>query len=420
MRTLVKILIFFAILGAIGGLAWPPVSRYLAERSRPKWRLAKTAQGDVKSVVNSTGTVKPVILISVGSFVSGPILKLAAEFNQEVAEKQILAEIDPRIYQAAVDRELANLATRRADVARAKAQLQQAINDEKRANALRAEDPTFIAQAELDKYHFAMLSLKAQVEVAEAAVDQARAGLENAEAQLAYTKIEAPVSGIIISRKIDPGQTLAAQFQTPELFTIAPQMREKMHIHAAVDEADIGLIRSAQQVGLPVSFTVDAYPDDLFEGRIEEIRLSSTTTQNVVTYPVIVSAANPELKLLPGMTASISFQVDRRENVVKIPNAALRYFPDPKFVREADRKLLEGTADTPQSQGSDEPVERALSADERAETRRKRSRRHVWVVDGLQLRAIPVATGISDSHFTELVEGDLKPDQELVTGILPK
>src|SRR5262249_52037125 len=147
------------------------------------------------------------------------------------------------------------------------------------------------------------------------------------QAQLRYTNIKAPVDGIIINRKIDPGQTLAAQFQAPELFVVAPDMRTKMYVHASVDEADIGLIHEAQRKDLPVTFTVDAYPDDLFEGMIEEIRLSSTTTQNVVTYPVIVAAPNPDLKLLPGMTASISFEVNRRADIIKIPNSALRYFP---------------------------------------------------------------------------------------------
>ena len=147
---------------------------------------------------------------------------------------------------------------------------------------------------------------------------------------------------MVINRKIDPGQTLASQFQTPELFIVAPDMRKKMHIHALVDEADIGLIRQAQQEQKKVIFTVDAYLDDLFEGVVEEVRLSSTTTQNVVTYPVIVAAPNPDLKLLPGMTANISFQVEERQEVIKIPNAALRFYPKPEQVREEDRQLLEG------------------------------------------------------------------------------
>ena len=221
---------------------------------------------------------------------------------------------------------------------------------------------------------------------------------------------------MIIDRKIDPGQTLAAQFQTPELFVVAPDMREKMHIYASVDEADIGLIRSAQEKGRPVHFTVDAYRDDLFEGQIEEIRFSSTELQNVVTYPVVVAAPNPELKLLPGMTASISFRVDESEDVIRIPNAALRFYPDIKHVREQDRKLLEGKDWERESEEDDD----AMSAMEKAAVRKERNRRHVWIVEGDFLKAVEVETGLSDSKYSELVSGDLTEGQKLVTGIEPK
>jgi HlyD family secretion protein len=193
-------------------------------------------------------------------------------------------------------------------------------------------------------------------------------------------------------------------------------MRNKMHVHASVDEADIGLIHEAQRKSLPVTFTVDAYPDDLFQGVIEEIRLSSTTTQNVVTYPVVVAAPNPDLKLLPGMTPSISFEVDRREDVIKVPNSALRFFPQAQHVRDKDKPLLEGRSD---SQENEQSTETSLSAEERATTRRKRNRRHVWLQDGTKLRAVEVETGLSDSHFTELIVGELKAGDKLVIGIQP-
>lgn len=420
MRTYVKILIAILTLAGIGGAAYRPSAAYLKERNRPNWRLVEASRGRIVSVVNATGTVKPVLSISVGAFVSGPIKELHAEFNQDVKEGEILAEIDPLIYIAAVKREEANVATRVADVKRAEALFQQAERDLDRVKKLSAEDESFVAQAEMDKFRFAYDSLKAQMDVAIAAVSSARASLDNAQAQLGYTKIPAPVDGIVISRKIDKGQTLASQFQAPELFVIAPDLRKKMHIHASVDEADIGLIRDAQKKGMPVKFTVDAYPEDLFEGRIEEVRLSSTTTQNVVTYPVVVSAPNPEMKLLPGMTASISFEIDQRSDVVRIPNAALRFYPTPKQVREADRALLEGKQVAAKTEESSEPTDTALSAMEKAEARRTRNRRHVWVVDGDFLRAIPVVTGLSDSQTTELVEGELEPGTKLVIGLLPK
>ena len=178
--------------------------------------------------------------------------------------------------------------------------------------------------------------------ISQATVDQAKASLETSLANLNYAEIRSPVDGIVINRKIDPGQTVAAQFQTPELFIVAPDMRKEMHVHASVDEADIGLIKQAQKKKYPVTFTVDAYPDKLFSGTILEIRLNSTTEQNVVTYPVVVSTPNPNLDLLPGMTASLSFQVDQQEDVVKIPNAALRFYPVAKQVRPEDVPILEG------------------------------------------------------------------------------
>lgn len=423
MGKLFKWFIILAILASLGGLgafAYGPAKNYWKERNRPQWRLAEVGQGEIVAVVNSTGTVKPVIQVTVGSFVSGPILELYGEFNQEVKKDQLLAKIDPRIYDAGLKQQQANYKTRVADVKRVTAQLQLAINDEQRAFKLRDEDPTFIATAELDKFTFAKEALEAQLVLAEASVEVAEAGVANAQAQVDYTDITSPVNGIIINRKIDRGQTLAAQFQTPELFIIAPEMREKMHIHAAVDEADIGLIRAAQRQQLPVKFTVDAYPDDLFAGQIEEVRLSSSTTQNVVTYPVIVSAPNRELKLLPGMTASISFQVDRRADVVKIPNAALRFYPEARHVRPEDRPLLEGVSQPAEGEDNSSTSDRSLSADERSETRRKRARRHVWIAEGDWLRAVEVVTGLNDSQYTELVKGELTAGQKLVTGILAK
>jgi len=292
MRFFVKLLIVTAIIVGAGWAAYTPAMRYWRERNRPSFRTEEVTRRTITSVVNSTGEVKPVLSVLVGSFVSGPIEELHADFNDRVEKGQLLAEIDPRIYEASVQRDRATLITRQADVERVRAELQQAINNENRSIALREENADFISKTEMDRFHFSRVALEAQLKVAEATIDQAEANLNNSEANLGYTKIRSPVDGIIIDRKIDPGQTLAAQFQAPELFIIAPEMDKKMHIFASVDEADIGLIRSAQEKNNPVEFTVDAYPDDLFVGEIEQIRFSSTETQSVVTYPVVVAAAN--------------------------------------------------------------------------------------------------------------------------------
>jgi HlyD family secretion protein len=295
--------------------------------------------------------------------------------------------------------------------------LKQATNDSRRADELQATDKKFISQAEIDRVKFNKESLEAQLIAAEAAIEAAEAARDLAKANVDYTTIKSPVDGIVINRKIDPGQTLAAQFQTPELFVIAPEMRKKMHVHASVDEADIGLIKIAQAKKLPVTFTVDAYPDTLFQGIVEEIRLSSATTQNVVTYPVVVAAPNPEMNLLPGMTANISFEVDRRGHARKIPNGALRFFPQPQHVRKEDKELLEGKIEEQKPANANEVQETGLSAAERSEARRKRNLRHVWVVEGFKLKAVEVVVGLADSRFTELVSGNLKPGDKLVTGI---
>jgi HlyD family secretion protein len=415
-----RLLRWSLVLGVLAAAAWAisgPGLTYLKERNRVHYREADVTRGRIVAVVNATGTIKPVRSVQVGSFVSGPIESIYVDFNDEVKKDQVLAKIDPQIYKANVARDEAIWATRKADVARVTAQLQQARNNEKRSLALRAQNRSFISDQEIDQYKFGRMALEADLAVAERSVEQAKASLEQSLANLGYTHIKAPVDGIIIDRKIDPGQTVAAQFQTPELFVVAPDMKKEMRVFASVDEADIGLIRQAQESGQPVRFTVDSCPDDLFEGTIFQIRKNSTTTQNVVTYPVVVSAPNPDLKLFPGMTANISFQLKETGAVLRIPNAALRFYPQREQVREDDRELLENKG--PAAGEADEQASYA-SAQEKAELRRKRNRRHVWVRDGDFLRAVEVVIGLSNNQHTELVSGDLRDGDRLVTGVQPK
>ena len=419
MKFLLKLLIVLIVLGAAAAFAVKPVREYLKERNRPNWRLAEAKQGDIAEDVNSTGEVKPVKSVQIGSFVSGPIIEISVDFNDRVKAGDKLAKIDPRLFDANVRREQASLKTREAEVERVKALLQQAKNNEQRAKNLQQENPDFISGTEMDQFVFNTRSLEAQLTVAQASVDQAVASLENAEANLGYTDIVSPVDGIIIDKKIEDGQTLAAQFTTPEMFVLAIDMEKHMHVFASVDEADMGMIMKAKDEGQPVEFTVDAWPGEVFQGEIEQIRVSSTIEQNVVTYPVVVRAANPGMKLLPGMTASISFQVDQRKDVVLIPNAALRYFPDAKLVREEDRKLIENDERSPDNK-QDNANEDVLSAGEKAEAKRRQNQKHVWVVEGDYLKAIAVTTGISDSKYSELVSGEVTAGLQLVTGIKKK
>ena len=423
MRFYIKLFVILSLLSGGGYYAWRQGTAWLKERNKPQFRISKVETGDIRITRNATGTVEPVLSVHVGSFVSGPIEELFVDYNDEVKEGQILATIDPRIYKAAVARDTAGLATRQADVKRVEAQLQRAVNDEKRALALQAENEDYISQTELDQYHFARTGLDAELTIAKATVEQAVANLENSAANLQYTKITSPVDGIVTHRKIDPGQTLAAQFQAPELFEIAPDMRKKMHIVASIDEADMGMLMRAQKAGEPVMFKVDAYPNQLFEeGRIEQIRLSSTTTQNVVTYPVVVATPNPDMQLLPGMTADLTFQVANHTDVLKVPNAAIRYLPmDKEYVHEEDHDKLDFSLvlqkkeeDSEAGSLEDKPIDEVDAAAKKAATR------HVWVLDGEKLRAVEIQVGVDDYQFTEVVSGDLKDGDQVVTGLKPK
>ena len=403
---------------AVGAaLAYKPAAEYWQHRNRPQWEMIEVSQGKILSVVNSTGTVRPVLSVTIGAQVSGPIKQLNVEFNQEVKEGEELARIDPRIYDAAVKNSSAALATSKARVKQIRAQLQQATNAEQRGIKLRSEKETFVSDTEMDQLRFTRQGLEAELEVGHAQVLQAEASLEQATTNLEFTIIRAPRAGVIIDRKIEHGQTLAAQFQAPELFVLAPDLRKEVYVHVSVDESDIGLIRQAQESGRIVHFIVDAYPDDVFEGKIKEIRLSSTAEQNVVTYPVVVSASNPDLQLLPGMTATVSFDVDERIDVIRIPNSALRFYPDIEHVREEDHVLLEGASTN--DQNSQKQEQEPGSVSERWESRRNRNRRHVWIKDGEKLKAVAVETGITDSRFSECLIVKLKAGANVVVRLKP-
>jgi len=406
------------LIGIVAGIAYGasgPARTYLQQRSVPKYRFAAVNFGPLETFVTATGEVKPVLQVSVGAFASGPVSELNADFNDRVTAGDVLAKIDPRIIQATVQSDEANLANRKAEVERIRVLLEQASRELDRSRQLQKQGDGYISAAELDSSVYSKLSLAAQVKIAEAAVQQSEAALENSRANLAYTKIVAPVSGIIIDRKIDLGQTLAAQFQTPELFVIAPDMDKRMHIYASVDEADIGLVRKSQENDGAVSFVVDAYPDQIFSGKIEQIRFRSSNVQNVVTYPVIVTAENADLKLMPGMTANLVFASEQVSESLLVPNSALRFFPEKKWVRADDQHLL-GNSDSSQSDKSAIPST-ASNTQKVLGINPTRRQRHVWILNGLQLKAIEVKTGLSDHRFTQVESTVLSKDSQLVIGI---
>ena len=383
-----------------------------------------------------TGTVQPVLSVQVGSYVSGPIQKVYVDFNDKVQKDQLLAEIDPQVYKAQCRQAKAALAHSVADLEQFKARLNQTEQDFKRAKELYkiTDIPGTnrpikgIADSDFDlaKANFEMAT--ANVDVAKSTVEQNQAALDVAETNLSYTTIRSPVDGIVIDRKVDAGQTLASQFQTPVMFVVAPDLEKKIYILASVDEADIGLIRKAEERHQPVHFTVDAYPDEPFEGKITQVRLGPKEAQpnmpvNVVTYTAVVEAPNTELKLLPGMTANLVFQIEKHEKVLKIPNAALRFHPKPEYVHPKHLALLEGLHSENEEEGEEKAAKTAkqdedADLDTDADTASKKEvKKYVWIVDGDLLSPVEIKVGINDSHHTEMISGDLKEDQKVVTGI---
>jgi HlyD family secretion protein len=424
-RLLIRLLILVILLGSAAAGIVPAVS-WWQQRSLPKYLTATVSRGRVETVVNSTGTVKPIRTVSIGAFTSGPIKEVYVDFNSPVKEKQVIALIDDQLALAAVEHDEAVLESQKADLERVIALRDQASNNEKRARKLLAINKGYLSDTDMDTYIYTLKTTEAQINLGKAAIKQAEASLKNSRQNLVYTKIISPVDGIVIERKVDPGQTVAASFQTPELFTVAPEMDKHMYVYASVDEADIGLIYNAQkkereEQKSAVKFTVDAWPGELFDGRIAEIRKNSTTTQNVVTYPVIIEAPNFELnpmpgkpttdlKLMPGMTANITFQIEAKEDVLRVPAAALRYVPPAAQVRPEDKHYVEGIPSNPIESG------KKRSANEKVDQAHNRQHRLVWVQEGPLLRAVSVTLGLIENQFAELLEGDLTEGQAIVTG----
>jgi len=274
---------------------------------------------DVESRVTATGTVSALVTVQVGSQVSGRIQEILVEYNSPVKKGQVIARIDPQLLQAAVERARANLTAARANVQKARVEAENSRRQAERSRTLR--DQQFISQSELDTAESAAQVSQAQVTSSEASMAQAQAALNEAEVNLRYATIVSPTDGIVISRSVDVGQTVAASLQAPTLFTIAEDLR-KMQVNTSVAESDVGRL----QDGMRATFTVDAWPGVNFDGVIRQIRNASQTVQNV-TYDAVIDVENPELKLKPGMTANVTRVTAHRENVVTVPNAALRFRP---------------------------------------------------------------------------------------------
>lgn len=352
------------ILIAVAGFAWLGKS---GDSGEPRFKTETVERGAITQSVSANGTLNPVTMVNVGTQVSGTVKSINADFNQEVKAGQVLAELDPALFRAALGQSSANLAN-------ARAQLKLAQAEETRFRSLVEQE--FASRQELDR-------AVAAREQAEAAVRLAQAQVSRDQTNLNLSVIRSPVSGTVIDRQVDVGQTVAASFQTPTLFKIGKDLT-RMQIDTTVAEADIGMVRLGQEV----EFLVDAFPDEQFSGRVEQIRLNAKTEQNVVTYNVVVSVANPELKMLPGMTANIKVNIQTRDDVLMAPAAALRFRPQAK-------------------------PEEAKEGGKSGKSKKEGGPAVYKLVNGEPVR-VGVKIGISDQKFAEVLSGDLKPGDELV------
>ena len=372
-------------------------------------------RGEIKLTVTSTGNVQPVQSVQVGSYISGPVQKVLVNFNDKVTAGQLLAQVDPRLYQAAVAKEEAALARCKAELCRIKALWNLAIRKEDRGKQLQTAKAISITDMDLCTAERA--TLDAQLQITEALIHESEANLTTARTNLDLTSIKSPVDGIVIDRKIDPGQTVASLFQSSALFVIAPELEKRVDIYASVKEDDIIRVREAQNRSEPVTFTVNAYPNDVFAGKITQIRLTPTNVRNSVNYTVIVEAPNQNFKLLPGMTANMSFEIEKHCGVPIIPSSALEFSPKPEQVRECDRPILESMAQSSPFDSGAIAGDQASASDGNPAAVHGRIRKYVWVPEGDLLSAVPIEIGLSNKTSVEVVSSRLAPGQEVVVGL---
>jgi HlyD family secretion protein len=305
------------VLALVAGWLW---HRQRAAAGEGGYRTEAVQRGDIRVAISATGTLSAISTVTVGSQISGQVTDVLVDFNSHVKKGDVLAKIDPSTYRAQIEQGSAQIASARAQLAQAQATLRNAQADYARKADLGKQQ--LVAKSDVDLARAALDQAQAQVNSAQAQIRQQTASTETTRVNLARTVIRSPVDGVVLTRSIEPGQTVAASLQAPELFTIAEDL-SKMKIELAVDESDIGQVK----VGQAVSFSADAFPDRQFKGVVDQVRLAATTANNVVTYPVVVTVDNSDGTLLPGLTVNAEIEVSKRANVLKLGNAALRFKP---------------------------------------------------------------------------------------------
>jgi HlyD family secretion protein len=397
----------------VAGVAWAA----LRPRGNvlPRFDTSAADRGRITARVTATGTLSALVTVQVGSQVSGRIQLLNADYNTTVKKGELIAKIDPQLFKAALEQARANLIAAKGNTAKAKAQAEDLQHQAERAQQLAQRN--LIAVADRDTAVANAAAARAQVEASQGAEAQANAQLIQAQVNLAYTDIVSPIDGVVISRSVDVGQTVAASLQAPTLFTIAEDLR-RMQVDTNVAEADVGKLSP----GMAATFTVDAYPGERFQGKVRQVRNAPQTVQNVVTYDAVIDVENPELKLKPGMTANVTFVYMDREDVLRVPNSALRYRPPPELLaskgghRSRPGPEPEGAGGGPHWGGATQRTSlRAPGAREREASDRKT----IWVLRNGQLEPVKIRTGVTDGTYTEVAEADndsLQPGDAVITG----
>ncbi len=429
-KTLFIILAVIIVIGLVVGFS-------LAKKGsnhKPKYRTEKVTRGDIEAVVTASGTLNPVVLVEVGSQVSGRIEKIYVDYNSRVKKGDILAELDQSQLIAKIEQNEANYRNAVAALERAKISLE--IAQKKYERALSLFEKNLISNEEKEQAEASYLQAKADLIAQQARTEQAKSQLEASKVDLSYAIIRSPIDGVVISRNVNVGQTVAASFQAPKLFEIANDLT-KMEVECLVDEADVGKVKEGQRV----KFTVEAYPNETFNGVVRQVRYSPITQQNVVSYSAIIDVDNSSLKLLPGMTATCSIIVGEARNVLKVPNAALRFTPDlkPEELQKIMRAAFEEmAARRGQGQGGVAPGSapeggRQPQAGQRTfdfsqmgqmaglggQSGQRRGPSRVWMLDEKgNLKVVFVRTGVTDNSFTEVRSEHLKEGDEVIVGLV--
>lgn len=361
------------------------VVRGLTHRApRSRYETAAVTRGPIEAKVTATGTLNPLVEVQVGTQVSGTIQALGADFNSVVKAGQMIAQIDPRLFQAAVDQAKANQTAAQANVKKAQVTAQDLGRIAARDREL--VEQNLIARQEAETAQANAVAANAAVKAASGQLQQAQAALDTAQINLKLTTIRSPINGVVITRNVDVGQTVAASFNSPTLFVIAETL-QNMQVDTSIAEADVGRLKP----GMSATFRVDAYPNEAFQGKIREVRNSPQTVQNVVTYDAVIDVANPEGKLKPGMTANVTIVYANVADVLRVPNAALRYRPAQPRVRGANAPPPRPPTPPP-------------------------GQKFVYVLDASG-RPTPVAftPGVTDGTWTEVVAGSLRAGERVVT-----